>query len=507
MKSKRVVHIGDVIENSIGWHRDVWDIPGVEIMAMGERVREWSESYDLGPNGVPDPAEGAYYGGWPSANLPTVGWGGVVSTSLLLEEQVVGKDPISDWFSLEQYDRDNFMASRTGWLRTDQSPAIAETRQFLAVQVPAIKRLRPLLDLGIVRLVPSERLLAEKKQETQLLASTLTEHFSLDSESLTEKFQPGDLPIDDDLRGMFVFASQEGDAERLDYYLRHALRYFSCEFMLAVACKSTYTAVFPWEDYLVRQGLGASVSPLCPPTQIVFASHLPIFANLTPEVLAGLHQDDGFAQFRADLASIYGSCPMGVTQAEAAAYALDREKTVLRPFIDKAERDVDRGPLARLGLRLASSRYSIAGGLVGLGLGAWAAIHTGDSASAGLLGGAPGVLGAALDCVKGNAQTGSQRIWSSLVQHGQKVGDEIPGATLRPGNVANSESSRPWGLPPDGPLQVTVTDGTALSWQAPRPEFGVASTYSEGAYVPCPCGSRRKFRFCCAKVPGAAKPI
>lgn len=494
-----MAHIGEVIDNSLGWDRDIWSIPGREIAAFGEWVSEWALAVTVTEGAVDD---AAYYGGWPSANLATVGWDGVVSTGLLMEHQVVGKEPLSDWFSMPSRTRPRLMAARTGWVNDDGSPAMDKTRQFLAHQLPALRRIRPLLDAGIVRLVPSSAALVEHEAMVRDASKALKDSLLVDPLALAHRFDPQDLTVDDDVRGLFVMAGG-GHIPQTVKYLQRAVDYFSSEYVLANVTGATYTSVFEWERHVLTQGLGAALSPHLPATDVVLQSRLPVFSGLTPDVITTLHGDDAFADFRAELAALFGNCPVSASPGEVSAYLLDRERTALQPIIDRATRQVDDGPFRRLGLGLRDIKYSLVGGFIGTGIGALSASGVGPGVAAGV-GALLPVVGSAYENVKKSQPSGSQRIWGSLVRHGRTLRDEVPTARPIPTqDISSAATDHPWKIPAEPSNSVVISAGSLLGWLARDPSPSqVSGGYHLGAYAPCPCGSRLKYRFCCSGVAG-----
>lgn len=500
-----MAHIGNVIENSLGWDQDVWSISGQELMAFGDRVREWAHAEVTEHSRL----DAAYYGGWPSANLTSVGWdGGLIPTSLLFEDQVVGKDPISDWFSTERYTRDNYMGTRVGWLRDTQTAAVAETRCFLAWQLPMIKRLLPLLDCDLVRLEPSEIPLQERSSDAEQVASLVEEAALSDPLAVAALFSPEDLTFDDDIRGMQVFAG--GDIrQQTAKTLARAAAYFAREYTFSQLTGATYTAVFPWEDHLLREGLSQILSPYLRTTEVMLSSKLPILSGLSPEVIRKAHDDDSFGEFREQLHRVYGGCPVGAPASEVNAYVRDQERFVLDPILHQAQKDVERGSLSKLGISLSEHAFTLLGSLaIPAATGALGA--TADAAAIALP-----LIGLWADAARKQPTQGPVRIWSSLIKHRRTVEDVIPRANTRSATTADqgeqheapatidSIPDNPWGMDLEPSPNVRVSAGTRLFWDyPPAPSTMVTSSeYSEGVYRPCPCGSTLKHKFCCHGLP------
>ncbi|MBW3085828.1 hypothetical protein KEM60_02039 [Austwickia sp. TVS 96-490-7B] len=493
-----MVHIGTVVENSLGWSRSIWDIPGKEIWEFGDRVREWAAAFDYADV---IRSQATYYGGWPSANLATVGWeGGVVSSALLFEDHILGKDSISDWFSDEQYQREKLLVARMGWRRDDNRPALSETRAFLAVQLPRLRRLLPLLDAGVIKLAPSEKLLWQSRDDVKRVAKLVSGAALTNAQEITKKFGAQELPIDDDVRGLFQFAGGGNDWDMARLYLNRAATHFAREYVLASSLNGVYSSVFDFEEYLLRYGLGASVASQIPVVEALLSSRMPMFSNVNPKLLARIHGSDDFEEFRADLAKIYVGIPTRASKAEVQAYIDDREKTLLRPIVKRAVQDVDRGFLGKLGVGLKPTMWGLIGGITG-------ALVSGSVTTLGALAGAAvPLLGTAIDSAIKERPQGSRRVWMRLVQHSRSVEQEILYTSQPPSDPPDDTTGRPWGLPLASPLSLQVTPGLLLMWRE-QPSTGAnAGGYSGGAYAPCPCGSTLKYKFCCSRVPGATAP-
>src|SRR5262245_36878350 len=127
-------------------------MPGRDLWHLGDEVRRFARSY------TPPKLETAkfpiYLGGWPSANFFAADNGQLILSSLLYCGQVVAKDPISDWFTMERYQNERMMAGRSGFLDDQGKPNVAGTRRFMANVIPALIELRPLIESATIVLVP-----------------------------------------------------------------------------------------------------------------------------------------------------------------------------------------------------------------------------------------------------------------------------------------------------------------------------------------------------------------
>jgi hypothetical protein len=130
-------------------------LPGTAIHEFGEHVRDYAAKAMPNLDATKHPI---YIGGWPSANFWFVD-GDMILSSLLYSGQVLVRDPIADWFPDEQYLVQHLFAARPGYLdpHNGYNVRMDNTRAFLANVIPALRAMRPLIDAGIIVLVPAEK--------------------------------------------------------------------------------------------------------------------------------------------------------------------------------------------------------------------------------------------------------------------------------------------------------------------------------------------------------------
>ena len=455
-------------------------VPGYVLHEFGETVRAAAQD---AASGVRPDRHPIYIGGWPSANFGLV-HGDLIFSSLLYNQQLLIRDPIADWFSDEQYLVEHALAARPGYWNVGEGRVnTRETRQFLNVVAPAIRSLRPLIEAGIVVLVPSASVIYRRQRSIREIVDRMSTTPELAPSSYSSAFMPADIPVEDNVRGMFVFAPGSDPDVQIAAALRRGLTYFAREFVLAEEYGATYAAAFDHELFLCRNGARTLVRPSTRVSEALLQSRLPIFAGLTPALIANIHDDDSFATFRQELHVLLQNAPAGGTEAELAAYVEDQERTVLQPSLDAAAKSADRGLLRKIGAGLRRGSFGIAAGLV-------VDVAAGTGGVATGLNVARGVIEGFLD----RKQPGSQRIWTSLIRHRAQVGEEIQGIEPRAGNNGYA-----WVIPTRPAMSVTVTAGSIIADFMARDSVEIEPTggYQAGAYRPCPCGSGRKYKFCC----------
>jgi hypothetical protein len=460
-------------------NEDFSTLPGTAIHEFGERVREYSANATPNLDATKHPI---YIGGWPSANFWFVN-GDMILSSLLYSGQVLVRDPIADWFSDEQYLVEHLLAARPGYLDPHNGYTVRmdNTRAFLVNVIPALKAMRPLIDAGIVVLIPAEKSYLQHADSIDQLKLDLMAKVAGDPLLYSERFSPGDIAAEANVRGTFVFIPGQDRDEQIARAIEHGLRYFSREYSLATFNGATYTAAFDHELFLCREGINQIAGPSSHVAQAILQSDMPIFSGLTPKIIKEIHDDDCFGDFRAELHRLYQDAPMNSSTAELNAYVHDQEQVLLAPALARAKKSATQGAFSRIGASLTGSKFSLASGLA-----ADLLLQTGGLAT-GLRALKTGVDGAVKNHL---SASGTQRIWTSLVKHQSTVTDEITRA--RP---MCSSGQIGWSIPTEPSMNYIVSQGTLLHDFPPA--RNPSSESQDSVYRDCECGSGRKFRFCC----------
>lgn len=309
--------------------------------APGTALHELAHTVQSATLVSPEPTSGGtpvWLGGWPSANFWAVG-GDMLLSSLLYSPRVVVRDPISDWFSKDQYAVEHLTPARPGHFSdVDRGiPNIMATRSFLSTVLPELEAWRPLIDAGIVTLVHSAEHHLANRQQINDLHRYLEKALLDDPVGYAAQFSPMEMATEDNVRGMFVFAG--GDREtQLRRAQSHALRYLAREYLLATSCGADYTAPFRHEQHVCRHGVATALGPSERVVHALVSSQMPIFSGLDPSVVAKVHDDPNIAEFRRDLHLAYKDMPIDSDDRERARYLHDQELHQLGPAIARAER-------------------------------------------------------------------------------------------------------------------------------------------------------------------------
>ena len=471
-------------------------MPGTVLYQLGEEVRRFARDYM-----PPSPMDGlhpCYIGGWPSANFWDCRSGSLAMTSLLYSGQLLAKDPISDWFSIEQYSIPAVMAARPGYLdRMSGKPNVVQTRAFLSQVVPALYRLRPLIETGVIILVPSKSYVSQCSNEIDEIATKISEEIGFDIRAFTERFKPRDMALEDNIRGVLVFAGGQRE-EQIRKALFHSVRHFASEYGLANQYGFHYTAPFEFEAFLCEKGLASIIenSPGARVLHAIFNSRLHLFSGLTPELVASLHDDDNFGLFRSNLFQAYNGIPVTCSQGELGQYLIEAEAAMIEPCLANIVRETNRGLLSRIGVELKQAAVRMSAGIaVGLPLS--------DSfdykvviASAGVAA-ASGFLASLIKAKR----KGAQVVWKSLLAHGRNLSDELRHSQELSAKQKVQADAEFWGIPEKPSMKLFVTGGTIIMDSIVPEDTARTSDKLTGSpdnpYGLCPCFSGRKYQFCC----------
>lgn len=454
--------------------------PGSAIFEFGEAVRSTS-SLPVARQGL----KPIYIGGWPSSNFGLVN-GDLLLSSLLYNDQVLIRDPIADWFSDDQYFVEHTLSARPGHRDlANQRQNTAATRQFLHTAIAALRSMRPLIEAGIIGLVPSAATIRARSRDIAAFTTQLSGLEAFSPTSYSGAFSPNDIPVEDNVRGMFVFAPGTEAEPQIRSALKRGLTYFGREYMVAEEFGATYTAAFEHELYICRNG-SLAMRPQSQVTEALLQSQLPIFQALTPSLIASIHDDDSFAAFRVELHDLYESAPRGGSQKDLAAFVADQEQVKLQPALNAAQRSAERGLLGRVGVGVRRSAFGIASGLITDALAGTGGLATVTNATSSAIAG----------FLDKPARGAGQPIWTSLIRHQRTVTEELREVDARPGVHTTG-----WDIATEDPMSVTVTPGSLIADFVPRDPVVYESPngYQEGVYGPCWCGSGRKYKFCCER--------
>jgi hypothetical protein len=461
-----VTNILDVIDNFFDSKTDpnYLKLQEKDLIALAVEVRRYASAFSF-PK-VDESQQPIYLGGWPSANVWAGSQGNLILSSLLYAGQILGKDPICDWFSDEQYHLERMMAAPQGYIGRGKERAFntVGTRHFLQTVVPQLRALRPLLDNNIVVLVPSCQIESTLVETIKELQGSLAPYIGKNILEFTRTFEPDDIPVGDNQRGMFLFpgGTLPEVEPRIRQFIDYSLYYFASEYCLATKLGFDYVAPFAYEHYICRQGLDSVIE--APGHKVVHAvlnSSLPMYSNLTPDLLVNLRNDENYGDFRVQLRTFYSNLPMNVSNSQFKRYIAEAEGAYLKPILDKIEKQSKSSWLNRSGGTLAGKGIKIASAVAVI-----SALGSGDVFGAAV----KGVVGEATSSLVdklfgGKKTTGGVTVWKKLYAHRQTYSSELK-ATTRPGydtQKAQTPVSRGvWNIPEKASMSVYITKGSIM---------------------------------------------
>lgn len=491
-----MITIFDILDNFFTTEnaaKQALNLPGTQILKLGQEARKFAANFTVPKIG--DYGSPLYIGGWPSANIWNLHISAPAFTSMLYCGQVLAKDPISDWFSIEQYKFPKRISARTGIVSTLNDPKwnIDETRFFLHNILPKIYQLRPLVEAGVLVLAPSFAIRAKHHLDIEKTAKDYIEKVCPDPGSFTKIFSPLDLPIDDNMRGMFLFAG--GDPEKqIQDFVGQSIYYLLSEFLFAAEMGFEFVAPNPFEEYFCRTVIEDKIrNKPSPVIEGLLTSSYPLYSGLTPEKIISIRNDEAFGEFRKELFTMYAQIGNINDPSDIKNYLRDAENTYLAPILKKIKYEISKGSFGRLGISFLSSTLRIGGTIA-------TCLLTKDLTHivAGAI--ASEALGKAADQLETytsdkNLKTFS--IWKKLYVNGASPYEHM----IQSKHIPNQGTvgSQLWGLPErlDG-TKLIITQGRMLeAFLTPCADKEKFTGSEINPYGFCPCRSTLKYKFCC----------
>lgn len=492
--------IFDVLDNFLSVQhedeRDIKHLKGRKLLELGEEVRKYSASFSIAaPQGESCPL---YIGGWPSANIWNLQVSSAAFTSMLYCGRVLAKDPISDWFSSEQYNIPRKLSSRPGTviaLSAKQPPAwnISQTRTFLLRVLPGLYRLRPLVEAGILVLAPSNALRAKHHTYIENVTSEYVTKLCPDPDVFTKDFNAVDLPVDDNIRGMFLFTGGNRE-EQIRKAVGSSVSYLLSEFLFAREMGFDFVAPYSFEEYFCRYGLDEKVGQTqSKVVEALLASSFPLYLGLTPETIVSIRDDNSFGEFRRELFSIYGQLGGISNRPDVQSFLKEAEAANLQPILDQVKREVDRGIFGKIGMSISPSILRMGGSIL-------TAVMTQDLTHI-ILGAAAGELtGRIADRLQPHSNSNKSKtlsVWKKLYVNGTAPTSEMA-QYVSPQKGQGISGKKLWGIPETPGKTVTVSPGSILA------DYLITNTSDanfdgskSNPYGLCPCRSGAKYKFCC----------
>ena len=345
------IYVYEVLDNFFGSS----DYPSVETLNNG-RIRELREHitifYDTYRiTSLGDFQTRLYLGSFLSSPPVSIESAPYLASALLSTDSIILFDPLHYWFCDEQYQRPRLMSAPKGW-KTQQEKLTAShtkkrvlkpdytlTRKYLAQAIPWLTNIRPLVEAGIVILIPAEQVvLSEIKTINQFSDGIKSRLAPLDK--LSDIFEPDEITVDDNRKGLFGFAG--GNREyQIQHSIGRGIEHFAKDVIIANATGSLYTAPFRWEQHLGKASLDgfAASDYKAKIIEGIRNLHLPILSNLSPDLIVKIHQDSGYSLFRTSLIEALQNVQEEIGSLDFIKRVQQIETDILLPKVDAIYRE------------------------------------------------------------------------------------------------------------------------------------------------------------------------
>jgi hypothetical protein len=234
------------------------------------------------------------------------------------------------------------MSAPTGWLDLNtKQPNPSLTREYMSAVLEWLYDLRPLVEKGIIILIPAEQIVHDQLQEVGVLSMGVTELIE-PIEDLAASFSPEEITVDDNRKGLFTFAGGN-HVPQLRRAIGHGIHQFAKDVVIANSTQSIYTAPFKWEQYLGKNAISRFAASEYHATIIEGLRNLrlPILANLSPDVLLKIHEDSKYTEFRIELRKALRNIRAEIGSRDFADRVAQIERDILLPKITAIHRETE----------------------------------------------------------------------------------------------------------------------------------------------------------------------
>lgn len=340
------INVFEVLDNFFGSQ----DYPSVETISNGrirdlkEHITAFYQTYRITSAG--DFQTRLYLGSFLSSPPITIESAPYLSSALLCTDSIILFDPLHYWFCDEQYQRPRLMSASTGW-KTEQEkltashikkkvlkPNYALTRKYLTQAISWLSHIRPLVDKGIVVLVPAEQIVLSENKTIDQFSNGIKAHLS-PTDKLADSFEPDEITVDDNRKGLFVFAGGNRDYQ-IQHSIGRGIEHFAKDVIIANATGSLFTAPFKWEQFLGKNSLEGFTSSEYKAKTVegIRNLHLPILSNLSPELVVRIHNDSRYTLFRASLIEALQNIQEEIGSPDFIKRVQQIETDILRPKVE-----------------------------------------------------------------------------------------------------------------------------------------------------------------------------
>lgn len=378
-----------------------------------------------------------------------------ISSALLCSDSIVLFDPLHYWFCDEQYKRVRLLSAPTGWKNVNQGskdygrPDYNKTKQYLAHTFPWLYSLRPLVETGKIVLIPAEQIVFSNSEKFKAISKEVR-NITKPVEKLADIFLPKEITVDDNCKGLFVFAGGSKITQIRKSIVR-GIEQFAKDVTIANATNSIYTAPFRWEQYLGNASFNeyAAIKNHARIVEGIRNLRLPILANLSPHVLNEIHQDSGFSEFRKGLQEALQEIDVEIGSEEFVIRTRQIEQEILIPKVEALHAEVKSSKFKKLtnafqeGVMTFTQTF---GGNLASG------VDMESNIPASAISGGVSIL---MEFITQRNTSSDKRIWTKLLP--EKAELPIYGSSLT--LKESPENINGWDIPQKPSMTVTVTSG------------------------------------------------
>jgi hypothetical protein len=264
-----------------------------------------------------------------------------LASALLCADSVTLFDPLHYWFCDGQYERERLMSAPTGWrdARTRQ-PDYQQTKKYLTKSFNWYSQIRPLVDAGIVILIPAEDIIQRCSGQIQELEKGISQKLNPLWDH-SNNFNPEEITVDDNQKGVFVFVGGDKNPQ-IEKHFKRGVLHFARDIAISNETRSLYTAPFRWEQFLGHNTLNGFIksNEYSLTIESIRNSRLPILSNLTPETLVKIHKDSGYTNFRVGLGETFKNINEEINTPKFSERVSKIEQDILLPKIEAIQDEV-----------------------------------------------------------------------------------------------------------------------------------------------------------------------
>ena len=209
--------IFEVLDNFFGSseYPSIENISNEQIRELRRHVIDFYHAYQI--TNLGDFQTRLYLGSFLSSPPLSIESAPYIASALLSADSIILFDPLYYWFCDEQYQRPRLMSATKGWKTKQEKtttpyrkkkvlkPDYALTKIYLAQAIPWLSNIRPLVEAGIVVLIPVEQIVLSKIDIINQFSNGIKDRL-VHLEKLSDIFKPDEITVDDNRKGLFIFA-------------------------------------------------------------------------------------------------------------------------------------------------------------------------------------------------------------------------------------------------------------------------------------------------------------